>query len=111
MATAADYNRKTNDATAAGTKRRSPLLLTTLVAVIAAGVAGGGAWYYGKQQAPAARALKAAVHAATKQADSSVRARSVLAAAAVTAPRRLRVVQPASLASLPSNTEPAGPGS
>lgn len=55
MATAADTNRKTNDATAAGTKRRSPLLLTTLVALIAAGAAGAGVWYYGQQTASESR--------------------------------------------------------
>lgn len=53
MATAADTNRKTNDAPAAGSKRRGSLLPTLLVGLIAAGAAGAGVWYYTQQQAPA----------------------------------------------------------
>ena len=51
MATAADTNRKTNDAPAATGKRRTPLLPTLLVGLIAAGAAGAGVWYYTQQHA------------------------------------------------------------
>jgi len=54
VATAADTNRKTTDAPAAGKKRRSALLPTLLVSLIAAGAAGAGVWYYTQQQLPPA---------------------------------------------------------
>ncbi len=46
MATAADPNRKTNDAPATGSKRRNLLLPALLLSLIAATAAGAGVWYY-----------------------------------------------------------------